>query len=119
MSDNFQFRIVSEGREHFDIAMSLAFSEYETAVGILFNPGQVILFWTKSDKANPLPYPMDCKAASDFVWHWLQTVEYDKEPDHDGSNEKGFEVYNENWGHVGGMWESFVAIKPVWMTYSK
>ena len=66
-----------------------------------------------------LPFPLDAEGAIEFVWSWLQTINYGEEPDHDGSNRQGFTVYNEDWGHVGGSYYAFVAIKPEWIMYGK
>ena len=66
-----------------------------------------------------LPYAMQGRALVEFAWHWLLTADYGRQPDHDGSNEEGWRVYNETWGHVGSSHYAFVAIRPVWAMYGK
>ena len=132
--DNFLFDITSCGRSHFDIAMGLAFSNYKEAVAFCNHPilGLVLLWCTDGNKQEQmlacsnvaaaverLPYKMNAKAATEFAWHWLLLVNYEKEPDIDGSYERGFRIYNGAWGHVGGSWRAFVAIKPEWALYGK
>jgi hypothetical protein len=68
--------------------------------------------------AEPFPEPLFCQQASEFVWDWLQRAEY--QPDeHDGASEKGWRVFNERFGIVGGCWEAFVAIRPMWIYIPK
>jgi hypothetical protein len=61
----------------------------------------------------------DISFLTDFVSKWLSQVDYGTEPDHDGSNGKGWTVWNDSWGRVNGEWQSFVAIKPTWAMYGK
>lgn len=120
MSDNYRFDIQSEGRQHFDIAMQLAFCHHDKAIAYEITEGHgLVFFWLSDGKATPTPYPFNVQAASDFAWHWLQTAPIGKQPDHDGDNGAGFRVWNEAWTHVDGKWQAFVAIKPVWMMYGK
>lgn len=67
---------------------------------------------------------------AEMVYGWLKKLpeeEFDKlandgteneaYDDGDVHNVRGFNVYNEQWGHIGGMWQAFLAIKPayIWM----
>lgn len=69
------------------------------------------------------PFPFKMKRVEDllpFVTGWLKETDYGNEPDHDGSNGKGWRVYNHNWGQVIGCGSySFVAIEPAWAMYGK
>jgi hypothetical protein len=65
------------------------------------------------------PFVMDADGAADFARRWLEQVEYGKQPDHDGDNEKGWRLYNENWGHIDGDNHAVIAVTPVWATYGK
>jgi hypothetical protein len=72
--------------------------------------------------ANKLPYPMGWKEAADLAWGWLLNQPKEKYTDyldHDGSNGKGFLIYNEGWGHVAGSHYAFLGVKPVWAWYGK
>ena len=152
--DNFRIDVTSEGREHFDAAMKMAFSSAPggTAVAIAVHSKiGLVLYWHAEKPARlkqqvpwssqhtgeqraemerlaeaeavavaPLPFPLTATAAADYVWHWLTTAAgYGRAPDHDGDNEKGWRVYNEQWGHVAGNHYAFVAVQPVWAMYGK
>ncbi len=83
--------------------------------------------WTISDPltedviVHQLPYRM--KKAEDiaiFVNGWLEEAKYGPSPDHDGSNVKGFQIYNDRWGQVEDCGPySFVAVKPAWSEIGK
>jgi hypothetical protein len=125
MSDNFHIDIASSSREHFEMAMKIAFSNCPggktEAYKITAKTG-LVLYWSKEngDKNSlPLPYNMDLAATTEFAWNWLKTASYDEEPDHDGSNSHGWRVYNEAWGHVDLQPYAFVGIKPEWMMHGK
>lgn len=129
MSNNYHFDISSEDREQFDRAMAFAFdgrySEMK-ARGYRLDPEKgLILYWSIDSNGaaakgvQSFPYEMKVKAATEFAWHWLQEQNYGAEPDHDGSNHKGWRVYNESWNRIGSEWGAFVAIKPEWMMYGK
>ena len=70
-----------------------------------------------------------------FVKSWLASIEYPREPDHDGSNHKGFEVFLyadggycdlvndikqdsvDSIAHDG--WQISIVVKPYWVEYHK
>lgn len=66
-----------------------------------------------------LPYEMETEAATVFAWGWLQQQEWKNEPDHDGSNSKGFCLWNDVWGHVAGQHGAIIAIGPAWAMHGK
>lgn len=70
-------------------------------------------------ESHRLPFKMDFKAASDFAWNWLQQTDYGEEPDHDGSNGRGWTIFNGDWGHVFHAWQGIIAIRPEWAMYGK
>jgi hypothetical protein len=129
--DNFQVDVTYEGRAAFDKLLAIVMRHKAVAYAVHPSLGMV-LFW-HNDPANPqivragpatvpavpLPYPMDAAATSAFVWGWLETVPRGREPDHDGSNGKGWRVYNEAWGHVGDNHYAIIAVQPAWAMYGK
>ena len=138
--DNRHISIQSEGRSAFDLAFQLMFDNCpgKKATHYFEHPKNgLLLLWDEdffidtlrsannSDprvKANKLPYPMNWKAASDLAWGWLQNQpeeKYECNLDHDGSNGKGFKVYNEDWGHVAESHYAFLGVLPVWAWYGK
>lgn len=115
--DNLSIKIVAEGSDRFRAALAL-FPQSEV-VGYREDGKRLILYWTESPKATRLPYPMTIAQAAEFVLGWLDNVDRGREPDHDGSNGKGWALYNEDWGHVDDEWEAFAAVEPVWALYGK
>lgn len=84
----------------------------------------MILLWYEADvrniKATPLPFPLTSATVTDFLWSWLQTVEYPPQPDHDGSNSKGFIVTTGDcWGHIEGCHYTVLAVYPDWQMHGK
>lgn len=138
--DNFAFDVTAKSRATFDLAMMIATSDNSEAThyAVLTLPVKSNE-WTKEDKrkrgtlvlfrgpgmkeAVPFPHPLKHAALTEFVWDWLrhmwETGEAGDEPDHDGSNSHGYRIFNEEWGHVAGHFEAFVAIQPVWAMHGK
>ncbi len=77
----------------------------------------LLLLWSAERDAIALPYPLDLEGATAFVAGWLDQVEYGREPDQDGSNEKGWRVFTGAWGHVAGHRDGICAIQPAWAMY--
>lgn len=71
------------------------------------------------DYKNLFPVGLTHELASDFAWSWLMKQEYRSEPDHDGSNGRGFIMFNDTWGHVGKDRYGIVAIGPAWAMRGK
>lgn len=90
--------------------------------GFATDEGRFVLFWA-DDERRMIGLPASLTAAEIFpmVEAWLEDVAiYPPEPDHDGSNEKGWEVYTDTWGHIDGIgWHAFLAIRPWWEMYGK
>lgn len=146
--DNNRLIVVSATREDFDLAMNLAFRHHSKCVGWSFyspkrggglssswqssnRPEELlgvtssdflVLHWYKSEsdkRVNLFPMELDCALASSFAWDWLNKQDFKNEPDHDGSNHKGFVVFNEVWGHVGGDSSAIIAVGPAWAMAGK
>jgi hypothetical protein len=79
----------------------------------------LVLFWTPGKDTVRFPFAMDSGTILPMIKGWLAEQDYGPEPDHDGSNGKGWRLYNESWGHIGNEWEAFVAILPAWAMYGK
>lgn len=126
-SSTFELRVSSDCREHFDLAMKIAWDNCpgKVATQYTLSPERgMVFFWGAGDccgkEARPLPYPMDLTAAAEFIWNWLKTAEPGHEPDHDGSNEQGWllECGNDVKRLLGSPY-AFLAVKPVWHEYWK
>lgn len=121
--DNFTVSIESEGRAHFERALSFFFDHVPGSKVLGYRVSEkkgLILYWSRPKGIfAEFPYEMNLGDAVNFAWGWIEKVAYPPQPDHDGDNGKGFVIYNEDWGHVDGEWEAFVAIAPVWAMYGK
>lgn len=126
--DNREIDIKSEGKEAFAKAVELLFDGAPSgkATHWLEHDDTLVLFW--HDEENPacsctkLPYALNAKTAIDFCWNWLQQKDEDQYKeylDHDGSNGKGFRVFNESWGKVFGHHYSFMGVQAIWAWYGK
>jgi len=87
----------------------------------------LIFLWTATEDSNKFPTALNAKQAAGVASAWLQgefaqEVEldgWDVDCDHDGSNDLGWRVYCEDWGHVGHDSYAIIAIKPAYMWYGK
>lgn len=139
--DNFGLDVLAERRESFDLAMELAFrhnapggksthwvvaapepSTQELHVADWSGRVEIVtlvLLWSSATGATPHPYEMSMSQSAEFAWGWLQAQDYGREPDHDGSNGRGFRVFVEDWGHVMGIHYAVVGVQPAWAMYGK
>ena len=117
MPDNFRFNFTSDKnlKEILDLAFSGSYSghavgyairttkplekQHESEWGASPVVTRFILYKSESKKPDFVPFPFKIKSAqvADFVANWLKEVDYGPEPDHDGHNGRGFNVYNESW----------------------
>lgn len=116
--DNFHFDMTSKGDKTLRTAMSLFPQRNVTGYRADAEKG-LILYSADSPRATALPFPMTLEQAADFAHGWLEHADYGREPDHDGDNGKGWRLYTEDWGHVGGEWQAFAAVQPAWAMYGK
>jgi len=67
---------------------------------------------------SKLPFPLDKKGTEDFLIAWLKQAKWDDEPDHDGSNEKGFKIVSK----CKSFWEDagkILTLSTDWIEYHK
>lgn len=76
---------------------------------------------TESYQIQKLPFKMTAGQAADFAWAWLQEQDpRDPPPDHDGHNEKGYEVSTgDMWNHVGCHRGAICAVRREWIWIGK
>ena len=134
--NNFNVDITSRG--DIEPALALAFSKRGTAVGFsiqevdrkedvtswtpkILREKRLVFFWAEPNKTEgfrPLT-EFGSATAAEIAQKWLDHVDYGPEPDHDGSNGKGWRIYNETWGYVGHEWAAIIAVTPRWAMYGK
>ena len=127
MLDNYHFDITDVTELHGWIKRCVS-GGWRSAVGWSMHDddkGQrIVFYWCKPNpnKVNgytPLPFRAGHEQIAMIAEGWLESIEYPPEPDHDGSNGKGFRIFNEDWGHVDNNEEAFLAVSPVWAMYGK
>ncbi len=144
--DNNRLVVVSETRTDLELALKLAFRHVSAAwswwewtppqeptcgafLGVpdrakflvfsIAGNSKFDSFSTLPASRNRFPMAIDVNLAVEFAEKWLEQQDFGEEPDHDGSNGKGFVVFNQPWGHVAGDQYSFVAIGPAWAMRGK
>lgn len=123
--DNNLISIQSDSREDFNLAIKLLCKNKVTHFFDHPDKG-LIAFWTEGKinevPATPFPVPLAAEAFAEMAWQWLLAQpdsKYQEYLDHDGDNGKGFKVYNEVWGRIGGNFKTMFAVLPVWAWYGK
>lgn len=129
--DNRIFNVNGSGKEMLAAALDLAFKQdsYSKTCSAFSETKDsgLILLWCKGQGQNDLPADLDSAACVDFVLKWLvsdfakevKLSKWCENHDHDGHNSDGWQVYCEDWGHVGGNHYSICAIKPAFMWHGK
>lgn len=131
MSDNIVFnvngRLDRDGPELLLATLKLAFrrSRKTAKAWRIDKKLGLVLYWTDHPEATNFLATMDAEHLFPPILWYLkskpdcETVGVDSNADHDGDNGPGWRVYCEDWGHVGGHWQAFLAIKPAFMWYGK
>ena len=102
-------------------------SHYRTGQDIDGKP-YLILMWWSDKKSTPLMAKMEeAEAIADQIYAWLKTQDYGSEPDHDGSNHKGWRVTNKGPKIKDGLYYpehdsssyDVLCVSPHWIEYHK
>jgi hypothetical protein len=117
--DNFHFDMTSRGADALKKALQLFDPQVRRMTGYSTSGNKLVLYWGDSPQATKLPFPMTLEQAADFAVGWLAHADYGREPDHDGSNSKGWRLHCDTWGIVDGDHYAFAAIQPVWAMHGK
>jgi hypothetical protein len=131
------FNVNGIGDEMLLMALELVFAqdgENTKARGWSFSKKHgLVLYWADSEsfkagdcKYNRLP-DLSPSDVLPIVLAWLRSKEadqvelsgWDAKADIDGSTEKGWRVYCEDWGRVGGDCYAICAVKPAYLWYGK
>ena len=102
----------------------LELAPYQYARAYFASDEKLVFFWSAEQlppHAHLLPGKANAELMASLVKSWLnETAKYPEEPNHDGSNTKGWRVYCDSWGMVEGFGHySFVAIVPHWIMHGK
>lgn len=89
-------------------------------------PERLVLWWTDSGLPADVQATLHPILGSSvdivgaMVHAWLTgEATYPPEPDHDGSNGRGWRVSNGDWGHAVGRWQACIEVEPRWAMYGK
>lgn len=104
------------------LAWHSSVSHFLVGVDVIQRPF-LTLQWHENGKGQPLIAPLNsADAIADQIYAWLKTVDYDREPDHDGSNNRGWliELNSAQRGDNAnrGFYDVFT-VYPYWVEYSK
>ena len=102
-------------------------SHYRTGQDIDGKP-YLILMWHEDKKSTPLMAKMqEAEAIADQIYAWLKTQDYGRQPDHDGSNNKGWRITNNgpkikdgpHYPEYDSSFYDVLCVRPHWIEYHK
>lgn len=129
-ADNYHFDITAwqghytNGRDMLEECLRIAFAEYDNGATYWssHNKKRLVLYWRDPSGVNGAVAFMGATGpgvVTPLVRQWLSNAEYPKEPNHDGSNSKGWRIFNEDWAQVDGEPAAICAIEPAWLMHGK
>lgn len=128
---NIELNVVAMGQVSLRCAMAIAFEHNcpgKMAEAWVFIPEKgFVLLWNKDELSKEddyeiggvFPTKLDLDGTVDMTMRWLKSADYGHQPGHDGSNEKGFQLYCEDWGYIEPFRYAICAVKPKWTEYGK
>lgn len=138
---NFLVDVTAAGYDHLHRALAIAFSDIVDGEGrqvigrpshILADGAHQLTFFRAHGWPRPpsaltrtdfdasfasiaaLPPAASADQAAALAWEWLQGLTYPPD-EHDGSSYRGWRVFNQQFGIVGGHWDAVVAVRPMWI----
>lgn len=130
--DNQIFNVNGKGNDALLDTLKLAFAQkgpnHKCAGWVVEKKKGLILCWTDGDEVTNFPAELDAIDCLPFVIAWLNSDEAKgielgrmcEDHDHDGHNSMGFQIYIEDWGHVGDVgWRAICAVRPCYMWHGK
>lgn len=136
--DNKIFNVNGKTKKQLSLALkTLLTDEYDKETGVegfVFSKEKgLVLTWFIDKNITPFSIKMGktqkiyYQELTEILWEWLQTDEastvackaWDSNHDHDGSNDKGWRLYVEEWGKIKEFDYSICAFKPCYLWYGK
>ena len=130
--DNRILNVNGSGREILQKAIELAFMQFNSSreavcSGWCFSKEKGLMLNWSDIGCHPFPVDMNAKDCANWAFTWLQSEQaktvalsdFCGNEDHDGHNSYGWQVYLEDWGHVGENRYALCAIKPAYMWHGK
>lgn len=113
----------------FSAAMALVLEQscYRKIAGFRIDAKKgMVFYWTAFKGSSQFPFGNEIDQVAKFAWMWLESHpkltgapgKWEGHIDHDGSDDDGWKLYCEDWGHVDA-WEAFAAVKPIVCWYGR
>ncbi|PCC68272.1 hypothetical protein SAMN02745121_05160 [Nannocystis exedens] len=125
---HFLVDVTASGRDGLMHALAIAFRDLHGRVAHVAEAGEALVLFARPPRASGLdgrPWrlrqvdpPLGLAAAVALAWDWLARAD-DGPDEHDGPAERGWHVFNGQFGVVDGVWETFVAIEPTYIYIPK
>ena len=142
MSDNLHIDVIGEDEDDLADALRIALRRYngrvagcysidhetgETVNEFMSNTPTrptLVFSWCLEEKIPAAGKLVSCltmhqPAVTALIEDWLAGLPWNAEPDIDGECSKGWRIFTEGWGHVGGDHYAAFAVQPVWMMHGK
>ncbi|NIB43759.1 hypothetical protein HBA55_29420 [Pseudomaricurvus alkylphenolicus] len=127
--DNKVFNVNGSGEDQLLKTLELAFGGQTCSGWQETEDHGMILCWTADSVGiNPMPGDLTAEQCLPFITAWLESDFASKVKfgemcgpykSSDVDNGKGWQVYVEQWGHVGNQHYSICAVRPAYMWYGK
>lgn len=134
--DNKTFNVRGRSLEELTLAIKLclmidSYGKEDRIKGWYFDPkhGLIALWSIDSNNKNhkELPMAMGAEMFAPIAYAWIHSSEakkiklsgWDEDTDHDGSNDLGWRLYLEDWGHIGNERYGLFALIPSYCWYGK
>jgi hypothetical protein len=134
--DNKIFDVNGEGISRLTQTIALAMGEWSKIKGYRIDKkaGLILLWHVVENDSNHIkfPSPTTAEVVAGMVYDWVMSKEaldtpekdgWDRDAEHDGSNNRGWRCYVNDWGHInlleGSELYGIVAIKPAYIWCGK
>lgn len=74
----------------------------------------LILYRNGPPGSNSFAFPQSLDDLTHFIHGWIRNATYGPEPDIDGSCEKGYRLFTDEYGDVNGHRTALIAAQPEW-----
>lgn len=130
--DNRLFNVNGRGEDMLRLSLRLAFLQHCDNVKVKAwsqsKEHGLVLHWSDSHPdSQQFMAPLSADEVTPMVLAWLRSDfasnvklgEWCDDHDHDGTNSSGWQVYCEDWGHVGSATNTLCAIRPAFLWHGK
>lgn len=105
------------------VGLVMGLSPGGKAHAVKLSDNEITFYWHEDSSLRGLrllPIPLTAVGVIHTIREWMKQAKFPQEPDHDGSNGKGWELTSGDfWGHVDGSHYSIFKLSTTWMMYGK